>query len=98
MSMRRELRSRHPDKADPLGGLEQSVADGSAIDWDLIKVERPDPELQNLFEQLRVVEKIARLHRSQEGQEPPVGDTVGTNARALERKPSGRQVGDLGEW
>ena len=56
-------------KTDALHELAAAIAEGSAVDWDDVEGEVSEPEQQSLVEQLRLIARIAGVHRSQD--DPP---------------------------
>jgi len=80
-----------------LGGVTESVADGSAIDWGRIKATASEPERASIIEQLQVIERIAALHRSAQG--PGTSADPDRAAPELRRGASSAlSAGGLGEW
>jgi TolB-like protein/Flp pilus assembly protein TadD len=56
-------------RKDALLDLAASIADGSGIDWDHVEGGSPEPEQRRFVEQLRLIARIADMHRS--GDDPP---------------------------
>ena len=59
---------------DPLGKLSESIADGEAIDWEAFRALAGDEDIRHLLHHLRVVARVAEVHRSQ------VAETIETPA------------------
>jgi hypothetical protein len=52
-------------ESDPLSQLSASIADGDAIDWEVVRALAGDEEIRQLIDHLRVVAGVAEVHRSQ---------------------------------
>ena len=52
-------------ESDPLSVLSASIADGDAIDWEVVRALAGDEEIRQLIDHLRVVAGVAEVHRSQ---------------------------------
>ena len=52
-------------ESDPLSVLSASIADGDAIDWEVVRALAGNEEIRQLLDHLRVVAGVAEVHRSQ---------------------------------
>jgi eukaryotic-like serine/threonine-protein kinase len=53
-------------KADPVHDVAGAIADGSGIDWKQAETDMSESEYRRLLEPLRLISKIAGLHRAQD--------------------------------
>ena len=80
---------------DALHELAAAIADGSGVDWP--RIEGGTTGSEHLVEQLRLIAKIAEMHRSQDETREP-GDGPGGPPRAKGEKRPGIAAGDPERW
>jgi serine/threonine protein kinase/tetratricopeptide (TPR) repeat protein len=80
-------------ETDLLHDVAGAIADGSGIDWGRVEGELSASDQQRYLEPLRLISKIAGMHRSQDESTGPAGQPEGSNAETTREKPRGR-LGD----
>jgi len=75
-------------ETDPLAELSASIADGDAIDWDVVRALAGDDNIRLLIDHLRVVAGVAEVHRSQ------IAETIAAETAAAAAPTSSARLHD----
>jgi serine/threonine protein kinase/tetratricopeptide (TPR) repeat protein len=85
-------------KKDPLHDLAAAIADGSGVDWDHIEGEVTGPEKMHLLEQLRLIERIAKMRGIHDDPPKPIDSPEGPHEETTRGEGPDHPASALGRW
>jgi serine/threonine protein kinase/Tfp pilus assembly protein PilF len=88
--------SEKPEK-DRLSDLAAAIADGAEVDWTSVDDRASEAEQQALFEQLRLIELVANVHRHEQSAHP-IDDRQDADSPAPDVESTQLAARNLGHW